>query len=152
MKDEAFVPVGYKQSPEHSEVFTKAQLLQYGADCVKAAQPAPVQEPVGYVDLVDGEYIGVITGEVGWEEKLYTAPPAAPVQEPVAIALNTGTKQGVKWLKNVEHGEKLYTTPPAQRTWVGLTDEEIDATPLRQLNGYAGFARAIEAKLKEKNT
>jgi hypothetical protein len=38
----------------------------------------------------------------------------APVQEPVAIALNTGTKQGVKWLKNVEHGEKLYTTPPAQ--------------------------------------
>jgi hypothetical protein len=39
-----------------------------------------------------------------------------PVQEPVAIALNTGTKQGVKWLKNVEHGEKLYTTPPAQRT------------------------------------
>jgi hypothetical protein len=34
-------------------------------------------------------------------------------QEPVAIALNTGTKQGVKWLKNVEHGENLYTTPPA---------------------------------------
>jgi hypothetical protein len=37
----------------------------------------------------------------------------APVQ-PVAIALNTGTKQGVKWLKNVEHGMPLYTTPPAQ--------------------------------------
>lgn len=37
-------------------------------------------------------------------------------QEPVAIALNTGTKQGVKWLKNVEHGESLYTTPqPVQR-------------------------------------
>ena len=34
-------------------------------------------------------------------------------QEPVAIALNTGTKQGVKWLKNVEHGEHLYTSPPA---------------------------------------
>jgi hypothetical protein len=38
---------------------------------------------------------------------------AQPEQEPVAIALNTGTKQGVKWLKNVEHGENLYTTPPA---------------------------------------
>jgi hypothetical protein len=37
----------------------------------------------------------------------------APV-EPVAIALNTGTNQGVKWLKNVEHGVSLYTTPPAQ--------------------------------------
>jgi hypothetical protein len=33
----------------------------------------------------------------------------------VAIALNTGTKQGVKWLKNVEHGEHLYTSPPAQQ-------------------------------------
>ena len=33
----------------------------------------------------------------------------------VAIALNTGTKQGVKWLRNVPHGEKLYTRPiPAQ--------------------------------------
>ena len=37
---------------------------------------------------------------------------AQPEQEPVAIALNTGTKQGVKWLKNVEHGESLYTAPP----------------------------------------
>jgi hypothetical protein len=45
----------------------------------------------------------------------------------------------------------LYTTPP-QRTWVGLTDEEIEDIPLRQPNGYAGYARAIEAKLKEKNT
>ena len=36
-------------------------------------------------------------------------------QEPVAIALNTGTKQGVKWLRNVPHGEKLFTRPmPAQ--------------------------------------
>jgi len=47
-------------------------------------------------------------------------------------------------------------TPP--RTWVGLTDEEIDA--LADLHGtvnwavmsYAPFTRAIEAKLKEKNT
>ena len=41
-----------------------------------------------------------------------TAEQPAPVQEPVAIALNTGTKQGVKWLKSVEHGMPLYTTPP----------------------------------------
>jgi len=40
--------------------------------------------------------------------------PKQPLQEPVAIALNTGTKQGVKWLKNVEHGMPLYTAPPAQ--------------------------------------
>jgi len=50
--------------------------------------------------------------------------------------------------------EPLYTTPP-QRTWVGLTDEEVknfvqavwprEATP-------TDYIRAIEAKLKEKNT
>jgi hypothetical protein len=72
-----------------------------------------------------------------------------PVQEPVAIALNTGTKQGVKWLKNVEHGEKLYTTPPAaQRTWVGLTEDERD-TILRSENSIFDMTEAI---LKAKNT
>jgi hypothetical protein len=51
---------------------------------------------------------------------------------------------------------KFDTTP--QRTWVGLTDREVGTltvfdglhhveTPL-----LADFARAIEAKLKEKNT
>jgi hypothetical protein len=48
-----------------------------------------------------------------------------------------------------------YTTPPAaQRTWVGLTDAEIQAihdTYYRRM-GPQEFARAIEAKLKEKNT
>ena len=47
-----------------------------------------------------------------------------------------------------------------QRTWVGLTDEEIDS--FREANSegrgagwrfnFKGFARAIEAKFKEKNT
>jgi len=50
-------------------------------------------------------------------------------------------------------GMKLYTTPP-QRTWVGLTDEEItdlyfDGFSISKLKE---FARAIENKLKEKNT
>lgn len=47
------------------------------------------------------------------------------------------------------------TTPPlpVQRTWVGLTEEEIDKTPPMHSNGgYEAYARAIEAKLKEKNT
>jgi len=48
----------------------------------------------------------------------------------------------------------LYTTPP-QRTWVGLTDEEINS--VRYKRDWTApwtdttFARAIEAKLKEKN-
>ena len=49
----------------------------------------------------------------------------------------------------------VYTSPPAQRTWVGLTDEEIERIfnnwPTYHLD-HEEFARAIEAKLKEKNT
>ena len=50
----------------------------------------------------------------------------------------------------------VYTTPP-QRTWVGLTDEEIDAiyTGVRAVHHDVDsdvLCRAIEAKLKEKNT
>jgi len=54
-----------------------------------------------------------------------------------------------------------YWNPPhtpiyAQRTWVGLTDEEFDfLVPYCftefDLNDYKEFARDIEAKLKEKN-
>jgi hypothetical protein len=43
----------------------------------------------------------------------------------------------------------LYTTPP-QRTWVGLTDEdEID---WEEGGNLKDLVKAIEAKLKEKNT
>ena len=50
----------------------------------------------------------------------------------------------------------LYTTPP-QRTWVGLTDEEITELhyeiKVRLMGAYKteDIYRAIEAKLKEKN-
>jgi hypothetical protein len=43
------------------------------------------------------------------------------------------------------------TSSPAQRTWVGLTDNEI-ALIHADYPHPQGFARAIEAKLKEKNT
>ena len=44
------------------------------------------------------------------------------------------------------------TKPPRQ--WVGLTDEEIGtiAYNVNPLDGIRQFSRAIEAKLKEKNT
>ena len=47
--------------------------------------------------------------------------------------------------------QPLYTFPP-QRTWVGLTDEEILAEiPITTYRQVTSFARAIEAKLKQKN-
>jgi hypothetical protein len=47
----------------------------------------------------------------------------------------------------------LYTHPP-QRTWVGLTDEEIEDLYFDKfsMGELKAFAKAIEAKLKEKNT
>lgn len=53
----------------------------------------------------------------------------------------------------------VYTTPQPQREWVGLTDEEIVAIndqhyniAYRDFDADVAIARAIEAKLKEKNT
>ena len=50
------------------------------------------------------------------------------------------------------------TPPPTQRTWVGLTDEEIaDCAEKMEASDptdsfWREFFRGIEAKLKEKNT
>ena len=83
---------------------------------------------------------------------------AQPEQEPVAWLYRTNnTWEHVSFVEPPDDAydegslRPVYTTPP-QREWVGLTDEEIHST-----NGYEEdrslyrFARAIEAKLKEKN-
>jgi hypothetical protein len=43
----------------------------------------------------------------------------------------------------------MQASPPAQRTWVGLTQKQIESCYGGEIDD---FARAIEAKLKEKNT
>jgi len=58
--------------------------------------------------------------------------------------------------KPFDNATALYTHPP-QRTWVGLTDEEIDYiyTGIEAVHDEVDsdvLCRAIEAKLKEKNT
>jgi hypothetical protein len=85
---------------------------------------------------------------------------AEPAQEPVAwwipkaeqfcMAKPDGSRPFAKaW-------QPLYTTPPAQpAAWVGLTDAEIAEAGQLNVEGprmlpYA-FARAVEAKLREKN-
>jgi hypothetical protein len=90
---------------------------------------------------------------------------AASVQEPVAWRVKVETKLrdgsvdvGYQ-LRNEKlsvHDEPLYTTPPtAQRQWVVLTDEErtecIFSTRWSTTQ-LMDTSKAIEAKLKEKNT
>jgi hypothetical protein len=68
---------------------------------------------------------------------LYTTPPAqpAPVQSCYCLNCEALSKE----------------LAAAQRQWVGLTDEEVMQTMSGDWTSQFYFARAIEAKLKEKN-
>ena len=74
-------------------------------------------------------------------------------QKPVGQMQESAYGRGqVLWFNKPADQSMLYTAPP-RREWVGLTDEEIQAihdTYYRRM-GRMEFARAIEAKLKEKN-
>jgi hypothetical protein len=76
-----------------------------------------------------------------------------PEQEPVAFVKgwNCGRLEVIVRSLNqrFEIDQPLYTTPP-QRKWVGLTDEEMQ--DLWDRYAHMEMMRAIEAKLKEKNT
>ena len=56
------------------------------------------------------------------------------------------------WVTAGKHTVPLYTAPP-KREWVGLTDDEVEqvCTQTWSFDPYV-IARAIETKLKEKNT
>ena len=87
---------------------------------------------------------------------------AQPKQEPLAW-ISTGPASMIHWTADKPaYGDDwvpLYTTPP-QRTWVGLTDEEIKAFDTwhdhrEEEVGWCNpseIVAYIEAKLKEKNT
>jgi hypothetical protein len=127
----------------------------------------PVQEPVAFDDWPEYHEHAMGCGledrgitdryeamRYGWDEALdraweavnlhgplYTTPPAQPADH--------GDELTIAYLDGVHTGKQI-----AKREWVGLTDEEIKAAcaPL----GFAQLspievARAIEAKLREKN-
>ena len=76
----------------------------------------------------------------------------AEKQEPVAWMQENQPELYVKEEKDEKRGYviPLYTTPQ-QRTWVGLTDEEIELlNDCGDTDSYK-FAKSIEAKLKDKN-
>jgi hypothetical protein len=87
---------------------------------------------------------------------------AQPEQEPVAWMkeewyvddVGLQNTREVLYGYEVYGGKPLYTTPP-KRDWQGLTVEEIlDLLPSTEWKADVTliFAKAIEAKLKEKNT
>jgi len=130
------------------------------------------QEPVGYLydwlnpdnrDEVIRDWFAasmyVIEKDKGFNVRpLYTAPvhasENAEKQEPVAWMWKDGTLTSDPDFADGTW-TPLFTAPP-KREWVGLTDEEIQVVVNKVASGeyqYSDtFARAIEAKLKEKNT
>ena len=83
-------------------------------------------------------------------------------QKPVAYGMwDTMLGKGNRMMMvRLDKGQDGCTVPlytPAQRTWVGLTDEDVrqcsrDVVAGGKENSVDRFAYAIEAKLKEKNT
>lgn len=102
-------------------------------------------------------------GALRYESKTYTDVDEMfkdmGVQEPVAwmgfeaFTDEDGLISERKFLNTWDNGKgiPLYTAPP-RREWQGLTDEEIEDACWTEVDQrLRSFARAIEAKLKEKN-
>ena len=99
----------------------------YAITAIKEALAQPEQEPVAYINIEERKLEWAYK-YMSWDTPTVVNLPKIP----------------------------LYTTPP-QRTWVGLTDEDITELhyeiKVRLMGTYKteDIYRAIEAKLKEKN-
>jgi len=139
--------VGFKVNDAFKMAWTMARTtnalftqMEKNTSMPPPAQPAPVQEPVAKPKLI------------GWRTADF-------LNETTDIhsAKNWEVHYEVLPIFEGDPNTKLATPPAAQRQWVGLTDDEIVKVlgAVRESisgNVFLAFARAIEAKLKEKNT
>ena len=107
----------------------------------------------GKLHREDGPTIVTVDGTKFWHRhgKLHR-------EDGPAIELVDGTKSWYLDDENVteeEHRQRTTGKDAVVREWVGLTDEEIEAAGHLNVEGERmlpySFARAIEAKLREKN-
>ena len=142
---------------EELEAFAK--LVAEKAIKEALAQPTSGDYALGYsIGFGEGHSAGKALAQPEQEPVAWLQICLAPLHEGDVIARTT---KPTKWNPEWWRFEPLYTTPP-QRTWVGLTNEEIYKIHTKQgWNGmitneiYANFmtfAYAIEAQLKAKNT
>ena len=153
----------------------ETELRWQAISALKEALAQPEQEPVAQCTESDSwncKYCRKTESCKALQDPRNFASPQPAQQEPVAYIHRQGNHYEVseRFLSDDEKArgwteEPLYTSPPtlslAQRTWVGLADDEIYSV-LENLqvmynrpptmDSRVIFARAIEAKLKEKNT
>jgi hypothetical protein len=153
---------------------TQESLREHMAEIkrLKAAQPAPVQEPVAQslkdavFTVIEGFNIPPDVRKI-LESAYYNAPPAAQpaVQMGRDWSLLAATQESlrehmaeIKRLKAQPVPVKTYSGgkpwPVAPKPWVGLSEEEVyEAAHYCVKSGQSvnETIRAIEAKLKEKN-
>ena len=136
------------------------------ADVYTALRTALEQQQAEPVAVVDDEGVIIVCSyKYKPGDKLYTTPPAAqpapaPMSQPnrlIAYAASSKLRElGYEWVDDT--WKQALAAPAAQRPWQGLTDEEIREviTKVSQIPPIdftaTTYARAIEAKLKERNT
>ena len=132
------------------------------AETQKATEQAPCEQPVAWQALCVGNHYAYATAKLDltgyhsdfWQRPLYTTPPKAEPQEPVAWMNDIAFSMDKELLGTRSRIVPLYTAPPS-REWVGLSDEEIEEATGMQNQGFGStyymVIRAIEAKLREKN-
>ena len=121
-----------------------------------AEQPAQQQEPVAWM-WKDGTVTTDPDRADGTWTPLYTSPPASKPW----VGLTPKEKKEIERLSvyvegAIRHTEAKLKEKNAQpsKPWVGLTQQDIDIAfdDTQEGGGFDEFARAIEAKLREKNT
>ena len=145
----------------------RGSIYEKAITALKERLAQPEQEPVPTLEDLEQEIYqntrNFISRDVmEWMlRRYYTHLPQRTEQEPVELPCCGYTDaSAVKWnpfngVVQCHNCGQCYTTPP-QRTWVGLTGEDVvkaydDYQSGRFSAGFMGATRSIEAKLKQKN-
>ena len=147
-KGKAVPPEVAARCPHHAEKLNKALAL---------AQPAQ-QEPVGdeWTPCMKLPVVVHVRKQRRGETHVSTREGITPVRPDDLIMRGVSGEEYPIGRAIFEQTYSLETAPPAQRTWVGLTDEEIKEIvgPYGDMpiKGYTRkLVDQIEAKLREKN-
>ena len=125
---------------------TKDEALKLALEALEALEADPLE----MVADVDGHMVFLKDKAIIAIKEAMTQ----PEQEPLAW-ISTGPASMIHWTADKPaYGDDwvpLYTTPP-QRTWVGLSDEEIETLIHRFDGDPHTLLDEVNARLKDKNT